>query len=475
MTHPLTIILTPLLLCMLSMMRPRSAGLLSLPACLPTAAYAAWLFHQDSTTAWVLVDAFGVMLKTDTRTAWLLLTNALVSAAVVLDLRRRNDASPFLHTLIITLHAGINAAFICADLFSLYVALELTTITAGLLIGHPLKSGSVWNAFRYLFVSNIAMLFYLIGVVLVYESTLSFAIDGVSHSPPVASALLITGLLVKGGVFIPGLWLPFAHSEAEAPVSALLSGVLVKIAIFPLMTIALHSPETGTILRWIGIASSLFGVCFAIFETDVKRLLAFSTISQVGVMLAAPVAGAFYAFAHGIAKACLFLSAGKLPAREIGVLKTIGVDRRLRAIMTVAVLSLSGAPFLAGYVAKTELFRHLTHLHAPWMTAGAVGTALILAKLIFLPAPAASPSKPAPVLPVLPLLAGMLVFGITPDAVTMKEIGKALFIILTGWGLYGLIFRRVSIQISRRAEDFRHLIGAMVILLWVLIILQEAA
>lgn len=475
MNHPLAIILPPLLLILLSLKQPRLARPLSLLTSLSTALYAAWLISNPSETLWTLVDTFGVILRTSPRAAWLLLTNALVCTAVALDCRPP-DTPPFFHTLLITLHTGINAAFLCGDLFSLYVALELTTITAGLLIGHPLKAGSVWNAFRYLFISNIAMLFYLVGVVLVYEATLSFAISGVPQSPPVASALIISGLLVKGGVFIPGLWLPFAHSEAEAPVSALLSGVLVKIAVFPLMTMALLCPAIDTTVRWIGTASALLGVCLALFETDAKRLLAFSTISQVGVILSAPVAGAFYAFSHGLAKCCLFLSAGKLPSRDLDTLRAKGMDRRLWSGIAIACLSISGMPLLGGYAGKSALFGHLSAAQAPVMTAAAVGTALILAKLLFLPGAAAPPgARRQRMMPLLPLLAGLLFFGLSTDLTAMKEMLKAALIIAAGWGAHLLVFRHIRFRLSRRLEQVHHLIGMMAVVLLILMIVREAA
>ena len=130
------------------------------------------------------------------------------------------------------LHGCVNAVFVCADLISLYVALEVIGIAVFLLIAYPRTDRSIWIALRYLFVSNTAMLFYLLGAALVYQHSRSFAFTALQTAPMDAIALLFVGLLTKGGIFISGLWLPLTHSESETPVSALLSGVVVKSGIF---------------------------------------------------------------------------------------------------------------------------------------------------------------------------------------------------------------------------------------------------
>ena len=105
--------------------------------------------------------------------------------------------------------------FICADFISLYVALEIISIAAFLLISYPRTNRSIWIALRYLFVSNTAMLFYLIGAALVYQSNHSFAYVGLKEAPIEAIALIFLGLLTKGGIFVSGLWLPLTHGESD--------------------------------------------------------------------------------------------------------------------------------------------------------------------------------------------------------------------------------------------------------------------
>jgi multicomponent Na+:H+ antiporter subunit D len=214
------------------------------------------------------------------------------------------------------LHGSVNATFICADFVSLYVALEVISIASFLLITYTRSDRSIWVGLRYLFISNVAMLFYLIGTILVYQAHHSFNYAGLRGSPPEAVALIFLGLLVKGGIFVSGLWLPITHSESESPISAMLSGGVVKAGVFPMVRCALMLEEIDPIVRFFGVCTALLGVGYAVLEKDIKRMLAFHTISQLGFILAAPIVGGFYALTHGLVKSALFLIAGVLPSRN---------------------------------------------------------------------------------------------------------------------------------------------------------------
>ena len=241
-----------------------------------------------------LLDSFGVTLLIDSLSGYFILTNALVTIGVILYCWHCQKTA-FFYTQAIILHGSVNSAFICADFITLYVALEVISVAAFLLIAYPRTERSIWVGLRYLFVSNTAMLFYLIGAVLVYQANNSFAFAGLGQAPTEAIALIFLGLLTKGGIFVSGLWLPLTHSESETPVSALLSGVVVKVGIFPLVRCALILGEIDPIVRIFGVATALLGVGYAVFEKDTKRMLAFHTVSQLGFVLAAPEVGGFYA------------------------------------------------------------------------------------------------------------------------------------------------------------------------------------
>lgn len=265
------------------------------------------------------------------------------------------------------------------------MALEVLGIAAFLLIAYPRTDRAIWVALRYLFVSNTVMLFYLVGVALVYQEHHSFYFAGLQGSAPEALALILLGLLSKGGIFISGLWLPLTHSESESPVSALLSGAVVKAAVFPLARCALVFEEVDPVVRFFGVGTALLGVSYAVFEKDVKRMLAFHTVSQLGFILAAPEVGGFYALTHGLVKSALFLIAGVLPSRKFKELKQTPINTKVWIALVIASFSISGFPLLAGFGAKVLTMKNLVSWQIIGMNIAALGTAISFAKFIFLP------------------------------------------------------------------------------------------
>ncbi|AFY57660.1 formate hydrogenlyase subunit 3/multisubunit Na+/H+ antiporter, MnhD subunit [Rivularia sp. PCC 7116] len=432
--------------------------------------YALILFIQQSPLTLELLDSFGVTLSVDELSAYFILTNALVSAAVILYCWR-SDKSAFFYTQAIVVHGSVNAAFACTDFISLYVALEVSGIAAFLLIAYPRTDRSIWVALRYLFISNTAMLFYLIGAVLVYQANNSFAYAGLSKAPPEALALIFVGLLVKGGVFVSGLWLPLTHSESDTPVSALLSGVVVKAGVYPLIRCALIVEEIDPIVRSFGVATAFLGVIYALFENDTKRILASSTISQLGWILAAPLQGGYYALAHGLAKAALFLTAGNLPSRNIKQLQWQPIDTPTWVVLVIASLSISGMPLLTGYSAKVLTMKNLLSWQEIAMNIAVVGTVTVYARFIFLLRGEGQKPKPGFWAAIVLLLGWLITANVLyPQAYSLESILKAVVTIAVGWLLYWLIFKSTSLKLPRVLEEFEHLIGVMslvtVVLFW---------
>ncbi|CCQ50492.1 cation:proton antiporter [Crocosphaera watsonii] len=414
-----------------------------------------------------LLDNFGVILLIDNLSGFFILTNALVTLGVILYCWY-SDKTSFFYTQVIILHGSVNAAFICADFISLYVALEVISIAAFLLIAYPRSDRSIWVALRYLFVSNTAMLFYLVGTVLVYQAHHSFSFEGLKGAPLEAVALIFLGLLAKGGIFIVGLWLPLTHSESETPVSAMLSGVVVKAAIYPLVRCTLMVPEVDPIVRIFGVGTALLGVIYAIFEQDAKRMLAFSTVSQLGFILAAPEVGGFYALTHGLVKSSLFLMAGALPSLNLRELKNKPMNTAIWIPLVIASFSISGFPLLSGFGAKVLTMKNLLPWQVLVMNVAALGTATAFAKFIFLPHTKEGGRKikrgfwPAIAL----LLSGLFIAnGVYYQAYTLTNIIKPLATIFLAWLTYIFIVERMVIKLPRVAEQLEHLIGMMSLIL----------
>lgn len=449
---------------------PKIDRYLALCVTIISAAYALQIFATQSPLQLQLLDNFGVTLIIDQLSSYFILTNALVTAAVVLYCWQSNKSAFFFAQTII-LHGSLNAAFACADFVSLYVALEVSGIAAFLLISYPRSDRSIWVGLRYLFISNIAMLFYLVGAVLAYQTNHSFAFSALRGAPPEAVALIFMGLLVKGGVFVSGLWLPLTHSESETPVSAMLSGVVVKAGVYPLVRCSLMVEELDPIVRIFGVGAAFLGVFYAVFEKDTKRMLAWSTISQLGWILVAPAVGGFYALAHGLVKSALFLIAGNLPSRNIKELQQKPIDTPIWIALVIASLSISGFPFLVGFGAKVSTLKNLESWQAIAMNIAAVGTAIAFSRFLFLPRGAKNTTRPGFWWSVI-LLLGALIATSTYyfEAYTIENMIKAVAIISIGALAYLVIFQRTVIKLPRVLEEFEHLIGFMtlvsILLFW---------
>ena len=439
-----------------------------------TAGYALGIFLEPSPLDIQLLDNFGVTLAIDQLSGFFIMTNALVTAAVIFYCWRSDKTSSFFMQTVI-LHGSVNATFICADFISLYVALEVISIAAFLLIAHPRNDRSIWVGLRYLFVSNTAMLFYLVGAVLVYQAHHSFSFAGLRGAPPEAVALIFLGLLAKGGIFVSGLWLPLTHSESQTPVSAMLSGVVVKAGVFPLVRCALMLEEIDPIVRFFGVSTALLGVFYAIFAKDTKRMLAFHTISQLGFVLAAPAVAGFYALTHGLVKSALFLLAGVLPSRSFKELQHKPIDNRIWIALAIASYSISGFPLLSGFGAKILTAKNLLPWQVIAMNIAALGTAISFAKFIFLPhqrSQAKGKIQPGFWWAMVILLGGLIGANVVYyQAYTLNNVLKPLVTIGIGWLTYLTIFKKSVVKLPRAIEKFDHLIGVMslmsILIFWI--------
>lgn len=489
---PLTITLIwialPLLVGFSIYLFPKLDRLLAVGVALVSLLYGLWRIIQPVSLSVQLLDSFGVSLLIDELSGYFILMNAVVSAAVILYCWQQNKGS-FFYTQAIILHGSVNAVFICADLISLYVSLEVIGVAAFLLITHARTNKSIWVGLRYLFVSNTAMLFYMMGAALVYQSSHSFAFTGLAQAPTDAIALIFLGLLSKGGIFVSGLWLPLTHSESETPVSAMLSGVVVKAGVFPLVRIALMIEELAPLIQIFSVGTAILGTSLAIVEKDSKRLLAWSTISQVGFILAAPAVAGFYAFAHGVAKATLFLTVGKLPSRDFAVLRQAPIRLSLWLPITMASLSLAGFPLLAGFNAKLLTLKQLAGWQSISLNVVAVGSAIAVSKLIFLPfyndlqekslaIASPQPEELSPSQRLQPTLSQtawsaiilLIVWLVVPSALHMEDytltnLAKSLGKVGLGFLLYQTCTRRLTINVPRAPEKLEQLIGGMSLML----------
>lgn len=432
-------------------------------------------FWSNTPISLQLLDQFGVRLYVDHLSGYFILTNALVTFAVL----AHNWSSPqktFFLAFLTFLHGSLNSCFIANDLITLYVGLEVISLVVFVLIAFSRQDRPIWVAMRYLILSNTALLFYLIGAILVYQANQSFAYAGITQAPLEAVIAILLGLFTKGGVFISGLWSPLTNAVASGSVSAMLSGIVEKAAIFPLIRFMALSPGLGHSLQIIGMVAAIFGVGLALFQTEIKRMLAFSTISQLGWLLLVPQWSGFYGLTHGLAKASLFLSTDHIPERNFSDIQNQALSRQLWLNLLIPSLSISGLPLLAGFGAKSMVLSALSGWPLVVMTVATVGTACVYSKLIFLPwQPQSTPAESSQTSLTLPtgyqgatvfLLVGLVVANsIDLAAYDLDSILKALLTLGGGWLLYGLVLRKSVWQVPQAWEGLEHLVGMMALIL----------
>lgn len=317
----------------------------------------------------------------------------------------KHHLRPYFFLLLHLLIGACYALSFTKDLFNAYLLFELLTLASFLLVGYERKPHQIWASLRYLILSSLGMTIFLFGVGVVYAhcgsldySILHPLILSAQGDPWVllAASLMVAGVAVKAGVFVFSLWLPSAHARAMPPVSALLSGLNIKMGVLELFRLADIFPIQLPLIV-LGSITGLLGALYAIQTNDIKRMFAFSTLSQIGYILiglgAATAEGRLgalsYAVAHGLFKSLLFLSVGEAATHAGSAkLKTLiahkrSIPRGTRIAMIIGTLSIIGLPPLAGFDAKVILEDGL-----PSMTLRvvvlliAVGTAISFSKLL---------------------------------------------------------------------------------------------
>jgi formate hydrogenlyase subunit 3/multisubunit Na+/H+ antiporter MnhD subunit len=276
----------------------------------------------------------------------------------------------------------MNALYLSADLFNLYVTLELLGLAAVGLVALSGGATALAAALRYLLAALLGSLLYLLGVALVYGAHGSLALaelGGRLEPGPLAwlvIALMTLGLAIKTALFPLHFWLPPAHGGAPAPVSALLSALVVKASFYLLLRLwfELFMPvltiPAAQFIGLLGAGAILWGSWLALQQRELKMLVAYSTVAQVGYLfLVFPLAafppgaeaawngGVYHALSHGFAKAAMFLVAGAMMFAaghgEIQRLGGIGQQLPLGIFtFALAAISLMGLPPSGGFVAK---------------------------------------------------------------------------------------------------------------------------
>jgi formate hydrogenlyase subunit 3/multisubunit Na+/H+ antiporter MnhD subunit len=414
---------------------------------------------------WVLLDA---RLGLDAVSRILLVMTAALWAAAGSSARTQAGDRGFSALFLLT-GAGNIGLLLAADAATFYTLFALMTFAAYGLVVHDrtrpaLRAGRVYLTLAV--IGEVAIFSGMVLAVIAAGGSTDFAdlraAVAVAPHRDLIVALLVSGFGVKAGIVPVHLWLPLAHPAAPVPASAVLSGTMIKaglvgwLRLLPIGEIAL--PAWSAALVTVGLASAFAGVAIGITQRDPKANLAYSSISQMGMIAVlvgvglgdpdaaglAVAAAAVYALHHGFAKGALFLG--------VGIAKAEPDPRRHRLVlagMALAALSLAGLPLTSGALAKVALKDAIGVLPTGSASAlslalslAAVGTTVLMGRLLFLLAPPAvpDPADRPPVLPWVGVLAAVVAATWVLPAAILPWAGPAAPTLGTLWdGLWPVL------------------------------------
>lgn len=445
------------------------------------------------------VDAMGALFALITALVW---TAALAHAVSYMSHEEKRTR---FFTFVMVTEAATLGVFLVHDFFSLFIFFELMGLAAYFLVVHSETDSAKAAASKYLYMTVAGGLCLLMGIFLYsgYAGTVDFIpLEGSPFlSVPLKTAALvffIIGFGVKAGLVPFHVWLPDAHPAAPSPASALLSGVMIKAGAYGILrvitsffyspfsreeaesaagtvsSLSLNVQLLGFVLIWVAVVTMFTGMVLAVIQSDIKRTLAYSSVSQMGFILlgagclaylgkegAIGLTGSLYhILSHALIKACLFLIAGSILYRthELNMFRLDGLYRKMpltTVFWCVAALGIMGIPPFNGFISKTWLhdaFLEASHLaragalsQAFWLGAAevifvisAAGTVLYFLKMTYYTffRPAAEGNThhhksvteaPAWMLGGTAILAiGILATGIFPNLFLQYVIGPAL-------------------------------------------------
>ncbi|WP_333608855.1 Na+/H+ antiporter subunit D [Arsukibacterium sp.] len=350
---------------------------------------------------------FGIVLVADLLGAIMVLLAAITGFATALyslkTVRKRFERFgyyPLLHLLL----AGVNGAFLTGDIFNLYVWFEVLLVASFALLIQGGERAQMEGAIKYvtlnllssaLFLTAIGLLYGLVGSLNMADIAVRLTQVEDQRMVTVVAMLFLIAFSIKAAAFPLFFWLPASYHTPQVAVSAVFAGLLTKVGVYALYRVftLIFNTEvafTHNILLWMAVFTMLTGVLGAAAQFEIRRILSFHIISQIGYMMLglalytplALIGGVFYIMHHIIVKANLFLVAGIIyrlrGSFELNRLGGLYKEHPGLAILfLIPALSLAGVPPLSGFFAKFILIKAGVDAHAWW----AVGIALLVGLL----------------------------------------------------------------------------------------------
>ncbi len=349
----------------------------------------------------------GINLVLDGVSIFMLVTITLISFMVTLYSIQYMDkftSKARFYSLFLLMEAGMLGVALTGDLFNLYVFLEIASIASYALVAFGCEHEELEASFKYLVLGSVGSSMILFAIAIMYSLTGSLNMAQVSMQlvggfGPIhmfAIALFVAGFGLKAALVPFHAWLPDAHPSAPAPISAMLSGLVIKtIGIYAMARILLNviglTPLLSTILLVLGTVSMVVGVLLCMGQDDIKRFLAYSSISQVGYIVLGLglgtrlgiAAALFHLVNHAVFKSLLFLNAGAIEystgTRDLN--KMGGLRDKMPVTSATAMIgsmSIAGIPPFAGFWSKLFIIVACVHAerygYATWAAAVSVLT-----------------------------------------------------------------------------------------------------
>ncbi|MDZ7737214.1 MAG: monovalent cation/H+ antiporter subunit D family protein [Gammaproteobacteria bacterium] len=360
---------------------------------------------------------WGIEYRVDTLSGFILVMVTLIGSLVMTYARRSvdreipSDRIYLFYTAYLLGLAGLLGVVITGDIFNLFVFIEISSLSSYALISLGRDRRALLAAYRYLILGTLGATFILIGIGYLYAVTgtlnmvdLAARLPDVMHTRTAKTALgfLTIGIALKSAIFPLHLWLPNAYTHAPSVVSAFLAGTTTKVYLYVLLRImysvfgadfVFTSMHLDNILLPLALASVVMGSVVAIYQSDLKRMLAYSSIAQIGYMALAismasvtgVQAGILHMFNHAVIKTALFLCLGCVVFQHgratidsiAGAGKTMPLTM---AAFVIAGLSLIGIPLTAGFISKWYLVLAAIE-QGSWITTAVIVAASLLAAI----------------------------------------------------------------------------------------------
>jgi proton-translocating NADH-quinone oxidoreductase chain N len=425
-----------------------------------TAVYRMYLDYSLNPTSQPAGGIFSAFLSTDMLSiymSFIFVGIGLLVCMYSIKCLENESGKPLYYALLLSLVSGMVGVVFAGDLFTLYVFWEMMALSSYVLVAFNKETWEPAEAgFKYMIMSTAGSATFLFGMALLYgmAGTLNiqalasaFTLQPVSQWLYIALIFMLVGFGVKAAIVPLHTWLPDAYTAASTPISAVLSGVVTETGVYALLRI-LFTVFLPIQTQWFGILAILsiltmtFGNLMAMLQDDVKRLLAYSSIAQIGYMLVGLAVGTplgltgtlLQLFNHALMKSAAFLCAGAIIFRlESRSLKDMaGIGRRMpvtSVFFAISLFALIGIPPLNGFVSELTLFTSSVQANVGWLGVAIVLNSVIssvysLRVLSTLIQPsmseAVSMTKEAPLLMLIPegVLAVLIVlFGIYPGPI----------------------------------------------------------